>query len=240
MRGRIPQQPPPPCTPLVAVIIVAAATATVLADTVAAFLGLVRAIHECGDDVEAMRRRESLKPSRREKSSFQATSSSLRSLVVPRPSAPFPEEASAAIPSAMKLVPSKGGMLVPSEIDFTHSRTQTTLTQFALVVLASAPSSNSGQGGRGISLPLTGKGPTASARPVRPLSLPPLGSRPPALSFPVRHRGKYRGCSVLAIAINGGRRREQRFRAETASGSRIRLLPRRYTRNRAVRNQVPR
>ena len=191
-----------------------------------------------------MRRRESLKPSRREKSSFQATSSSLRSLVVPRrpsASAPFPEEASAAIPSAMKLVPSKGGMLVPSEIDFTHSRTQTTLTQFALVVLASAPPSNSGQGGRGISLPLTGKGPTASARPSVPCpSLPPLGSRPPALSFPVRHRGKYRGCSVLAIAINGGRRREQRFRAETASGSRIRLLPRRYTRNRAVRNQVPR
>ena len=74
MRGRIPQQPPPPCTPLVAVIIVAAATATVLADTVAAFLGLVRAIHECGGDVEtmlrrSMRRRESLKPSRRQKSS---------------------------------------------------------------------------------------------------------------------------------------------------------------------------
>ena len=134
-----------------------------------------------------MRRRESLKPSQREKSSFQATSSSLRSLVVPRPSAPFPEEASAAIPSAMKLVPSKGGMLVPSEIDFTHSRTQTTLTQFALVVLPSAPPSNSGQGGRGISLPLTGKGPTASARPsvpcpslpwalARPLSLSPSGT----------------------------------------------------------------
>ena len=136
-----------------------------------------------------MRRRESLKPSRREKSSFQATSSSLRSLVVPRPSAsaPFPEEASAAIPSAMKLVPSKGGMLVPSEIDFTHSRTQTTLTQFALVVLPSAPPSNSGQGGRGISLPLTGKGPAASARPsvpcpslpwalARPLSLSPSGT----------------------------------------------------------------
>ena len=240
MRGRIPQQPPPPCTPLVAVIIVAAATATVLADTVAAFLGLVRAIHECGGDVEAMRRRESLKPSQREKSSFQATSSSLRSLVVPRPSAsaPFPEEASAAIPSAMKLVPSKGGMLVPSEIDFTHSRTQTTLTQFALVVLPSAPPSNSGQGGRGISLPLTGKGPTASARPS---PVPPsLGLSPARSLFPVRHRGKYRGCSVLAIAINGGRRREQRFRAETASGSRIRLLPRRYTKNRAVRNQVPR
>ena len=57
MRGMIPQQPPPPCTPLVAVIIVAAATATVLADTVAAFLGLVRAIHECGGDVETMLRR---------------------------------------------------------------------------------------------------------------------------------------------------------------------------------------
>ena len=173
MRGRIPQQPPPPCTPLVAVIIVAAATATVLADTVAAFLGLVRAIHECGGDVEtmlrrSMRRRESLKPSRREKSSFQATSSSLRSLVVPRrPSAPFPEEASAAIPSAMKLVPSKGGMLVPSEIDFTHSRTQTTLTQFALVVPASAPPSNSGQGGPGISLLLTGKGSAVLPHRVR-------------------------------------------------------------------------
>ena len=182
MRGMIPQQPPPPCTPLVAVIIVAAATATVLADTVAAFLGLVRAIHECGGDVEAMRRRESLKPSRREKSSFQATSSSLRSLVVPRPSAPFPEEASAAIPSAMKLVPSKGGMLVPSEIDFTHSRTQTTLTQFALVVLASAPPSNSGQGGPGISLLLTGKGPTASAR-LSPVP-PSLGLSPARSLFP--------------------------------------------------------
>ena len=55
MRGRIPQQPPPPCTPLVAVIIVVAAAA---ADAIAiAFLDLERAIHECGGDVEAMRRR---------------------------------------------------------------------------------------------------------------------------------------------------------------------------------------
>ena len=246
MRGRIPQQPPPPCTPLVAVIIVAAATATVLADTVAAFLGLVRAIHECGGDVEtmlrrSMRRRESLKPSRRQKSSSQATSSSsLRSLVVPRPSVrvrSLPGGGLGGHSFGDEISPIQGRNVGPIRNRFhalAHPDDPNTIRTRRPRVGASLQLR---QPRRSRHLPSSDwerlhRSPPPRPR-VRPLSLPPLGSRPLALSFPVRHRGKYRGCSVLAIAINGGRRREQRFR--TDSGSLSRGLTKR-----AVRNPVPR
>ena len=83
------------------------------------------------------------------------------------------------------------------------------------------------KGGRGgIFLPSTGKGSAAPSPPSTPRSLPWAlalfllpPSLPPSPSLarsltrprPPRARGKYLG-SVLAIAINGGRRCEQRFR----------------------------